>query len=1068
MGPMDVVMSQQQEQALGDRSPVVVVLGGPGTGRTTVCLERAARFVESGGDLSEVLLLAHSRSAAQDLRARLLARLGGAHLNPRVTTVHALARSIVLSAHDPRTPVPRLLTAPEQEFRIRELIDARGLDAWPAGLRAAAGTSRFVSDVRVMAATIRQHGLDPADLSALGRSAGRSDWQVLGQFLDEYLDVLDLEGGLDYAEAVHRARIALTDPAVLASLTSSTALVVCDDLTECDRSQSALLADLARAGVPTLLTACPEETIFAFRGAQSERLDEVLADFPDPAVHRLDIDRRCGAGVHEVVERLRDALPVEPVAALRRVPSTAVGPGTAELLTASSQTRLARRVAERLRAAHLRRGVPWEQMAVVTRHGRDLGVLVTVLGAEGIPVHRSRDDVVLWDVHAVRHVLAVLDLCADLSAGTSPRAESMAAVLAGPMSGLDQATRHRLEEWAVHHGLTLDWDGLEGLLLGPRDDDAPRLPAGLARRVRPGAVLLARMRRAADDLSARVAAHDALWRLWDGSDWSRELRARALAGDATADGELDGLCSLFDLAERADTLVGASGARRLVRSVREEEIPADRARESDQDRRGVSVMTAHRSKGLEFEVVVVCGLEDGVWPAPDHTGSLVGVDEWSPVGPVARPGWGTTVAAERRLLLVACSRARSLLVLASVDDPESGVGPSPFLTSVADLAVDARPEADEREHPAGLGGLVGQLRRSLTDPTVSVTVRRYAARTLCSLAERTDAGVPLVPQADPRRWWRDGVAGAAGRASRDPAERPEVTLSPSHVGELLTCPRRWFVTRRLGASGPDTVASSLGTLVHDIAATRATSWNLEEAVAELEDRWDEVLLEVPWQGPVELESGKEALARLDRWLEGRPGTVVGTEVPVDVVLDLPSARVRVRGTIDRLEEDDEGRLHVVDIKTGRSTSPLVARSHEVQIAVYQAAVRAGGCARPDAAGKGPVDVGGAELVHLLRGAGRGGVDPKVVRQPSLDDVPWPPSEYPTPVPGCASWIEARIDEAAAVALGSDLRAVPNQGCGTCPARAGCPALVPPDPAVDRATDRGAASAPRRDENGARR
>ena len=99
-----------QTRALTDDAGTVLVMGGPGTGRTSLCLEIAARHVASGGLLSGVLVLAQTRSSAQALRTALVRRLGGAHLEPQVMTVHALARRIVAS------PSQRLLTAPAVSY----------------------------------------------------------------------------------------------------------------------------------------------------------------------------------------------------------------------------------------------------------------------------------------------------------------------------------------------------------------------------------------------------------------------------------------------------------------------------------------------------------------------------------------------------------------------------------------------------------------------------------------------------------------------------------------------------------------------------------------------------------------------------------------------------------------------------------------------------------------------------------------------------------------------------------------------------------------------------------------
>lgn len=1055
----------RQSAALADRHDTVLVLGGPGTGRTTVCLERVAGYLTRGGRLDRAVLLTHSRGAAQELRNELLARVGGAHLAPRVMTVHAMAARVI-AEHSGRAST--LLTAPEQEFRIRELLAGSDLSGWPEQLRASAGTARFASDLRVLAAAVRQEGRDPLDLAELGDRFGIESWSVLGPFLAEYLDVLDLEQTLDYAEAVHRARILLADPEVLAAVVSTMDLLVVDDFGESDPSQAGLLAALTSGGVPTLLAVDPDQTAFEFRGAVPDRLEELTGLFPDLSVHHLVTDHRGAPAIHHVVEEIRGRLPLVPASPLLRRQPTAAGradrpgdgAGEVDCILAPSDGRAVRELAGRLRRAHLIDHVEWSQMAVVTRHGSELAALAAVLASEGVPVHRSKEEVTLSGVHAVQVLLTALSASASLADGLDPQADATVALLRGPMSGLDQAVWHRIEQWCrVQRIGQLDWPVLTERLLGAGvgADSGPVPAPGLARAVTPARDLVARIRRAADRLRTGAEVHEALWVLWGASAWAAQLRSRALAGDSTADRELDGLCSLFDLAERTATLNGAAGARHLVAAVRQETIPADRSRESDRDRLGVSLLTAHRAKGRQFQVVAVTGLQEGSWPAPNHTGSLVAADSWSPQGPVPAPGWPQTVRAERRLLLLACSRARDLLILVAVEDSENGVRPSAFLTEIAAASTGggeaqllAGAGSSSAELPARftrMSDLVGRLRRAATSPASSAAVRDQAAEILAELASKG------VGPAQPDHWWatgwdpavtdRDQAGMVALGSSGSAGQAGVIRLAASHVGELLSCPRQWFLTRRGEVSGAASPRAAAGSLVHQVAArTMAQGWSLQEARDRLSRDWADLEFPIGWQSGVEEEGAQLAMGRLDRWLRGRPATLVGTEVGFDHTFQLPCGPVRFKGSIDRLERDQTGRLVVVDLKAGTSTSPQVARSHLLQVGVYQAVVAAGGVQMlPD---RPPVAVGGAELVYLRRGAGRGGADPKVVRQPSLADVPWPLGEDRPLEDGIPDWIHARIEQAARIALSGQLRAVPNPGCPFCPVRTGCPALTPPE------------------------
>ena len=129
------------------------------------------------------------------------------------------------------------------------------------------------------------------------------------------------------------------------------------------------------------MTADPDQTIYGFRGAVAERLDEVIDEFPDVSVHHLTTNYRNSQHIAEVVESLRTGMPVMPSSSrLRRRAnhSTSTEAGTVAALRAPSITRLVRKIAGTLRHARVADGVAWRSMAVVTRHGGELDVIATI------------------------------------------------------------------------------------------------------------------------------------------------------------------------------------------------------------------------------------------------------------------------------------------------------------------------------------------------------------------------------------------------------------------------------------------------------------------------------------------------------------------------------------------------------------------------------------------------------------------------------------------------------------------------------------------------------------------
>lgn len=168
----------------------VRVLGGPGTGKTTVLVEEAAARIAAGLDPESVLLLTPTRMTA-GTRGALSARLLGqasADLpvvrEPLVRSLHGYAFAVLRKAAERAgDPPPRLVTGAEQDGIIRELLIGDledGGAAWPRELRPALGTAGFATELRDLLARCAQRGVDPADLARIGRISGRPQWVAAG------------------------------------------------------------------------------------------------------------------------------------------------------------------------------------------------------------------------------------------------------------------------------------------------------------------------------------------------------------------------------------------------------------------------------------------------------------------------------------------------------------------------------------------------------------------------------------------------------------------------------------------------------------------------------------------------------------------------------------------------------------------------------------------------------------------------------------------------------------------------------------------------------------------------
>ncbi len=228
------------------------------------------------------------------------------------------------------------------------------------------------------------------------------------------------------------------------------------------------------------------------------------------------------------------------------------------------------------------------------------------------------------------------------------------------------------------------------------------------------------LRKARERLAGGGTAEEALWDLWEGTPWPTRLERAARRGGAAgrnADRDLDAVCALFATAARAEERTGGRGALNFLEEIDAEDIAADTLTRRAVRPDAVRLMTAHRSKGLEWRLVVVAGVQEGLWPDLRRRGSLLEADRIGRDGLAEPLTPGALLAEERRLFYVAATRARERLVVTAVKAPaDDGDQPSRFLT---ELGVEPRDVTGRPRRPLSVAALVAELRATTVDPRVS-------------------------------------------------------------------------------------------------------------------------------------------------------------------------------------------------------------------------------------------------------------------------------------------------------------------------------------------------------------
>ncbi|MFK0190550.1 ATP-dependent DNA helicase [Kitasatospora sp. NPDC090308] len=1002
---LGIPFNDEQVAALGAPMEPGVIVAGAGSGKTTVMAARVVWLVGSGAVRPEqVLGLTFTNKAAGELAERVRAALLRAGVRaadedalgePQVSTYHAFAGTL-LKEHGLRLgiePDVRLLAdATRFQLAARVLRQARG--PFP-GLT---GTfSALVAEIIALDSELAEHLVEPArlraydqelldrlatvklsneDLRAVPKAArGR---QELLQLVEDYRARKQRLGLLDFGDQIAAsARLAQQRPEVGRLLREQYRVVLLDEYQDTSVAQRLMLAGLfggsAGAGHPVTAVGDPCQAIYGWRGASVANLDDFPRHFPradgGPA-HRFSLseNRRSGGRLLDFANELAAPLREmhEGVAALRPAPGAELD-GYARVALLPTHAEEVDWLADSI--AHLvRTGTAPGRIAVLCRAGGSFPDLHAALVARQVPV-----EVVglggLLQLPEVADLVAVCEVLQDPTANaalvrlligprwrTGPRdlallgrraAELVRTARPGEQDPLAAAVAGTDPTEVVSLA-----DALETFVDAEQPDDLPFSPEA---RVR-----FARFAREIRELRRALAEPlmDVLHRVLTVTGLEVELSASPLALAAR---RRETLHSFLDIAASFADLDGDPGLAAFLgflRAAQEYERGLDAGLPGGEDT--VKVLTAHKSKGLEWDVVAVPGLVKGGFPSGQ------GRERWTSTRRVlphalrgdaatlpADPAWDakgmgrfkqeTTrhgAVEELRLGYVAFTRPRSLLLASGHwwgPTQKRRRGPSEFLTALrahcerpgnGEVEHWAAEPAEDAENPAFDVSVETPWPLPL-DPTAQRARRRVARVVRQRLAGAPAPGPEPMGAEDQRllaSWDRDLTA-LLGELERSRRTVRDVglpaSLSATQLMRLAADPDGFARDLARPMPRPPAPAARRGTRFH--------AW--------VQSRYDQPLLlgpdALPGLEAEEIEDERDLERLKEAFLRGPYAgrTPYRVEAPFQLVL---AGRV-VRGRIDAVYRDAGGgagspHYEVVDWKTGREDS-----GDPLQLAVYRLA-----------------------------------------------------------------------------------------------------------------------------------
>lgn len=869
-------LNTEQRRAVTHGEGPLLVVAGPGTGKTEVITRRIAWLIATRrARPSEILALTFTDKAAEEMQFRVDQLVPYGFADTSISTFHAFGDRVIreFALEAGRSPDARVLSRAETVVFLRERLFELGLvDYLPLG-----DPTRFLGALATLFARCRDEDVSPAGYAAhaaalaaeaesaqaaLGQApdVDRADMDAveamvetarrqaeLARAYERYTALLGEHGAIDFGDQVALAVRLLRDSAAIRTVVQARfRYVLVDEFQDTNRVQSSLVTLLAERHRNVTVVGDDDQSIYRFRGAAISNILEFRDRYRGArtvvlrrnyrstapildAAHRLirfnDPDRleaRVGISKHLRPER---AVPAAP--AVRHL---AFGRGTDEADWIAGELR--RRIDG---------GARPRDHAVLIRANADADRILRSLNVAGVPWRFSGTSG-LYGRPEVRVLLAVLRTIADPSSGTDLYALASSPVyrLGGEdlSAVMGIARRRHRSAWEVFQEADAQPDAVP--LTGAGRAGVRRLVADV-RRFR--------------DLGHQRPAGEVLYAFLRDTGW---LASLASSESSAGDEALANVARFFDIVRSESTLLADDRAiflaRHLETLIEAGDDPA--SADPDPDLDAVAVLTVHKAKGLEFPVVIIPGLVAGRFPAASRREPLAMPEALADAG---HTSGDPHVQEERRLFFVAMTRARDELVLTHAADYGGARARrvSPFVLEALDLPLSASTPG------AGAVGpdLLDRLAASAPEPV---------------LRSRTEAG---------------------------PIEGPLV-LSHSAIDAYLTCPKRYqyaHVLRVPTAPHHSIVyGSALHQAVQEFHRSEARGAPLSEAelIGAFEAAWTNEGFVSREHELARLEAGRSALMRFreDRL---RPGVVAPAWVEREFSFSLGGDRIR--GRFDRVD-----------------------------------------------------------------------------------------------------------------------------------------------------------------------
>jgi len=614
-----------QRQAVEHREGPLLILAGAGSGKTRVLTYRIAHLIAQGVEPWNILAITFTNKAAQEMRERVHTLVGSAGRGLWVATFHAACMRILRSEIGYIPGYTRnfvIYDSADQLALIKSCMKELNLDEKKFAPRA---IEAVISDAK-------NKLLTPDDYSRRARDYFE---QKVEKVYELYQQKLVANNALDFDDIIMlTVRLFRENPEVLAYYQDKFRYILVDEYQDTNHAQYALVNLLAKKYRNLCVVGDDDQSIYMFRGADVQNILDFERDYPEARVLKLEQNYRstknilkaANAVVQNNTDRKEKALWTDNEEGHPLV-----------YYVADNEQDEARFIAERIQRLLNVEGRKFSDFAVLYRTNAQSRVIEERFMKEGIP-YRIFSGLKFYDRMEIKDILAYLRLLQNPADQVS-----FARILNVPKRGLGESTLEKILEYADEQGMPV----LEATL---EAEYIPELQARAKKPLLAFAKLMQDLRALAEEESSVTKLVEEVLKrtgYWDNlvNDKSPEAEARLenlkefLSVTAEYDEKADNYEEIIEQEGLEDApRPGLAGFLEQVSLVAQIDS-------LDQGEEAVVLMTIHSAKGLEFPVVFLAGMEEGIFPSSRSMLEPVLLEE------------------ERRLCYVAITRAKERLYL---------------------------------------------------------------------------------------------------------------------------------------------------------------------------------------------------------------------------------------------------------------------------------------------------------------------------------------------------------------------------------------------------------------------